>query len=105
MKERQPIGVQVLANLALVLSCSLGAGTAFGQAGSPLPPELEAAWDKAGFAVGWMRVNERCRVEFVSQNQRKAGDVPAFLFRESGPFCILLPHESDPFWITLPSLY
>src|SRR5579871_6949652 len=46
----------------------------------PLPPELVAAWKKAGAQVGWMR-SMGLWLLYLDVGEGKPGDVPAFLFR------------------------
>jgi hypothetical protein len=47
---------------------------------TPLPEKIVKEWTAAGAEVGWMRVNQYGKPQFV-QGEGKLGDVPAFRFR------------------------
>jgi hypothetical protein len=72
--------VAVLAVLVNGGSPGAALGQGPGKLPAALPPELVAAWKKAGADVGWMRVNESGILRFLSDKAGKAGDVPAFRF-------------------------
>ena len=91
-----------------ILGASAGlvgwAGEPAGQAGlpKPLPPEVVAAWEKAGATVRWLRFKAGGALVFVTGEPAKAGDLPAFRFdRWTDVQGAKLPDPAVPFGLDL----
>lgn len=68
----------------------------------PLPDDIVRAWEAAGAQVGWMRVNEHGAIEFVGELEGRAGDLPAFKFRQLKEHILAdLPAPATPFGLDL----
>lgn len=73
-----------------------------GNPATPLPPEVVAAWKKAGAYSGWAGVNALGYLQFGVSGKSMSGFVPAFQFKQWKPRLMVdLPAPEQEFGLEL----